>query len=251
LVDFETSQNQKMEPDKIVILVYMLFNSILGCLFNLLVLLVYFKYSKNYPSVILLSLLALSNFLCSIIVMPIVIITELDIIQKDNIYCGIYYLIRYLSASLTIALKALIAFECLESIQNPVKVKITFKSKVLGLILFVIIVIVSVLAFFCYQKDDINKCSEAKDLSLSKPFAYFSMAILILIILFILICYLKIYKIVRQSFRRISRKIEISAVDSISFDNKLPKIQTRNHWLIAQKVILVIKKIFHTKFVNL
>ena len=183
--------------------------------------------------------------------MPIVIITELDIIQKDDIYCGIYYLIRYLFASLNIALKALIAFECLESIKNPVKVKITFKSKVLGLILFVIIVIVSVLAFFCYQKDDYNKCREAKDLSLSKLFAYFSIAILILIILFILICYLKIYKIVRQSFRRVSRKIEISAVDSISFDNRSSTNQTRNYWLISQKVILVIKKIFHTKFVNL
>ncbi len=107
MVDFEISQNQKMEPDKIVILVYMLFNSIFGCLFNFVVLLVYFKYSRNYPSVILLSLLALSNFLCSIIVMPIVIITELDVFQKDDIYCGVYYLIRYLSASLTIALKAL------------------------------------------------------------------------------------------------------------------------------------------------
>ena len=132
MVDFETSQNQKMEPDKIIILVYMLFNSILGCLFNLVVLLVYFKYSKNYPSVILLSLLALSNFLCSIIVMPIVIITELDIIQKDNMYCGIYYLIRYLFASLTIVLLALIAFECLESIKNPIKVEISFKTKVLN-----------------------------------------------------------------------------------------------------------------------
>ncbi len=241
MVDFEISQNQKMEPDKIIILVYMLFNLIVGCLFNLVVLLVYFKYSRNYPSVILLSLLALSNFLCSIIVMPIVIITELDVFQKDDIYCGVYYLIRYLSASLTIALKALIAFECLESIQNPVKVKITFKSKVLGLVLLAIVIIVSASAFFCYHKNEYNKCREYKDFDFSKPFAYFSMAMLILIILFILICYFKIYKLVRQSFRRISRKMEISAVDSISFDNKPPKIQTRNYWRIAQKVILVIK----------
>jgi hypothetical protein len=240
LVDFETSQNQKMEPDKIVILVYMLFNSILGCLFNLLVLLVYFKYSKNYPSVILLSLLALSNFLCSIIVMPIVIITELDIIQKDNIYCGIYYLIRYLFASLTIVLLALIAFECLESIKNPIKVEISFKTKVLGLVFFVIVVIVSVLAFFCYHKNEFrNKCIENKDFYLSDPFIYATIAIIIFVILFILICYLKIYKIVCQSFRRVSRKIEISAIDSISFDNRSSPNQTRNYWRIAQKVIIV------------
>ena len=239
MVDFETSQNQKMEPDKIIILVYMLFNSLLGCLFNLVVLLVYFKYSKNYPSVILLSLLALSNFLCSIIVMPIVIITELDIIQKDNMYCGIYYLIRYLSASFTIKLLALIAFECLENIKNPVKVEISFKTKVLCLILLVIVMIFSVLAYFCYHKNKYNKCIEYKEFFLSYPFIYATIAIIIFVILFILICYLKIYKIVRQSFRRVSRKIEISAIDSISFDNRSSPNQTRNYWRIAQKVIIV------------
>ncbi len=250
MVDFEISQNQKMEPDKIVILVYMLFNSIFGCLFNFVVLLVYFKYSRNYPSVILLSLLALSNFLCSIIVMPIVIITELDVFQKDDIYCGVYYLIRYLSASLIIVLLALIAFECLENIKNPVKVEISFKTKVLGLIFCVIAVILSVLAYFCYHKNEYNKCREYKDFDFSKPFAYVSMAFLIIMILFILICYLKIYKIVHQSFRRVSRKIEISAIDSISFDNRSSPNQTRNYWRIAQKVIIVKEKInFYSQIV--
>ena len=241
-----------MEPDKIIILVYMLFNSILGCLFNLVVLLVYFKYSKNYPSVILLSLLALSNFLCSIIVMPIVIITELDIIQKDNMYCGFYYLIRYLSASFTIKLLALIAFECLENIKNPVKVEISFKTKVLCLILLVIVMIFSVLAYFCYHKNKYNKCREYKEFYLTQPFGYASIAILIIMMLFILICYLKIYKIVRQSFRKVTINFEISAVESSNFNSRFPRNQTRKHWRIAQKVILVIKKIFcNTKFTNL
>ncbi len=173
--------------------------------------------------------------------MPIVIITELDVFQKYDIYCGVYYLIRYLSASLTIVLLALIAFECLENIKNPVKVKFTLKTKVLCLILFVIAMIFSVLAYFCYHKNKYNKCREYKEFYLTQPFGYASISILIIMMLFILVCYLNIYKLVRQSSRKVTINLEISAVESSNFNSRFPRNQTRKHWRIAQKVILVIK----------
>ena len=67
---------------------------------------------------------------------------------------------------------------------------------------------------------------------------YSTSVLILIIILSIIICYFKIYKLVRQSFRRVSRKIEISAIDSVNEIGSTYN-QAKNHWRIAQKVILV------------
>ena len=101
-----------MENSDIGFIIYMSILSLLGIVLNLPIIIVYRKKYTHSASLYLLFALALLNFLISLIVVPITLITTIEVFYINNrFYCGMSYFLRFFSNSISVILLGLIAYE--------------------------------------------------------------------------------------------------------------------------------------------
>lgn len=200
----------EINEQKLQIIIYTSLIFFLGSSFNIIVLRVYSKFHRHYTSILLLMLLGVIDLINSLILAPLVAVTELELFAKSSFYCGLYYFLLYLFNSLPIPIISLIAYERCRTINRSIStnnsslvnkfLNIKYDTKKALALIGAIVLIFCFPSVFLYRSynDNVNikKCRVIPE---TLTYNIVTVALLALFHLVSIIFYSKIYLIVRRS----------------------------------------------------
>ena len=196
-----------MENSDIGFIIYMSILSLLGIFLNLPIIIVYRKKYTHSASLYLLFALALLNFLISLIVVPITLITTIEVFYISNrFYCGMSYFLRFFSNSIAVILLGLIAYERYNIISAKTITKLRimeqnlmFNSKRATLVAVVVCFIFSLWCFYFFENQE-NKCT-----SIESVVYYNGICCVVLggVMVLMIVIYIKAYLIVHRSTTKV------------------------------------------------
>lgn len=233
-----------------IFLIYVLIMFVFGSLLNTIVLIVYFKYPKNYPFVFILISLTLLNLSSSILQVPLLSAYELQMFPVNVAYCRFEYFVSYFINGQSLTALVLIAYECYTMINESKKLSgIRMRTKIAGSILFWLGTLYPIAVII---RVDIDKKTNQCLLNPELLFTILSALIIFVFLVFISVFYLKLYCIVRKHANKVSFSIKRSVVKKLGelsltqSRNDSDKQKNKNYanirksWNITRKFLLVV-----------
>ena len=228
-----------MDYFDLTVLLFTLFIFIFGSFFNTVVLLVYLKFHRNYPSIVLLVSVSLVGFLSSFIIVPYVAISELKFIRKSLVYCQIYMFFLCFTSAIPVHLLFLIASDRFKIISQSIGKNIKFEFNSICTVMisasFVLLVICIPVVFYAIaEKEYLCKSN------INASFDYVNISGTLIINIISAMIYFKIFLIVHRKnifmpkISTVEKNLE-ETNKSMSQQNKL----TRRDWKMVKMFILV------------